>query len=77
MAGITLAIAEARLTAYLDAEAAVLKNQSYDIDVDGSSRSLTRADLAEVRRGIEYWSGLTNRLSNAASGGARSRYLVR
>ncbi|VAW17708.1 hypothetical protein MNBD_ALPHA12-452 [hydrothermal vent metagenome] len=77
MAGITLAIAEARLTAYLDAEAAVLNNQSYDIDVGGSRRSMTRADLAEVRKGIEYWSGLVNRLSNAVLGGSRSRYMVR
>ena len=77
MAGITLAIAEARLTAYLDAEAAVLNNQKYEIDLGGSRRSLTRADLAEVRKGIEYWSALTTRLSNAATGGSRTRYLVR
>ena len=54
MAGITRQIAEARLTEYLAAEAKVLKNQSYSI----GGRSLTRADLEEIREGITYWNGM-------------------
>ena len=38
-----------RLQQYLEAEAAILQGQAYTLD----GRSLTRADLAEVRRGIE------------------------
>lgn len=40
---------ETRLAAYLDAEAAILRNQSYEMP-DG--RRLERANLAIVRRGI-------------------------
>lgn len=40
---------ETRLANYLEAEAAVLRNQSYEMP-DG--RSLTRASLAEIRKGI-------------------------
>lgn len=50
---------ETRLAAYLDAEAAVLRNQSYEMP-DG--RKLTRASLAEIRKGIE---ALRNELANA------------
>lgn len=41
---------ETRLAAYLEAEAAVLRNQSYTMP-DG--RSVTRAQLAEIRKGLE------------------------
>lgn len=40
--------AKARLTAYYDAELAVLSGQSYKI----GTRSMTRADLGEIRRAI-------------------------
>jgi hypothetical protein len=59
MAGITLAQAEARLTAYLNAEEAVLNGQSYSI----GSRSLTRADLKSIQQGIEIWSARVDRLT--------------
>lgn len=55
---ITLAVAETRLQAYVDAELAVLGNQSYKI----GDRELTRADLKEIREGIDYWEAKVDRL---------------
>lgn len=40
---------ETRLAAYLEAEAACLRNQSYQMP---DRRQVTRADLAEIRKGI-------------------------
>lgn len=51
MPGITLAIAQAKLTEYLTAESKILEGQSYSI----GDRALTRADLEEIRKGIKYW----------------------
>jgi hypothetical protein len=51
MAGITQAQAEAQLALYIDAEAKVLGGQAYTI----GGRSLTRANLKEIRDGITYW----------------------
>lgn len=51
MAGITLDQADSRLTEYINAESAVLSGQSYSI----GGRSLTRANLKEIRDGIDYW----------------------
>ncbi len=48
---ITLAIAQARLTEYLAAEAAVLSGQEFEI----RDRKFKHADLAEIREGIDYW----------------------
>lgn len=44
-----IAAIETRLAAYLAAEAAILRNQSYELD----GRKMTRASLATVRQGIE------------------------
>lgn len=63
MAGITSEIAAARLTEYLAAESAALGNQSYTIN----GRSLTRANLKEIREGIQFWQAQVDRL--AAGGG--------
>jgi hypothetical protein len=41
---------ETRLVAYLEAEAACLRNQEYRMP---DRRQVTRADLAEIRKGIE------------------------
>lgn len=57
MAGITQARAETQLAAYLDAETAVLSGQSYTI----AGRSLSRANLAEIREGIKYWDSMVNK----------------
>lgn len=65
MAGITLAIATARLAEYLDAEEKILGGQEYVI----GSRRLKRADLAEVRAGIVMWDQRVKALSSLSRGG--------
>lgn len=55
---ITVERAQKHLEAWLDAELAVTTGQSYSI----GSRSLTRANLAEIRKQIDYW---RNRLDEA------------
>ena len=70
MAGITLAQAEAQLALYLAAEQKVLAGQEYTI----GTRSLKRADLGEIRSGIDYWNAKVQQLQNGA--GARVRGLT-
>jgi len=77
MAGITLEQAQAKLTAWMAAEEALATSQSYTITVDGNTRSLTRADLGEVGKRIDYWDRKVKALSRAASGRSRVRYMVR
>lgn len=67
--GITKQIAEEHLDAWLDAEMAVTTSQSYQI----GGRQLTRADLGEIRKQIEYWSDKVERLEAAETRGGRSR----
>ena len=64
MAGITLAIAQAKLDAYLAAETSVLSGQKYEIE----GRLLQRANLAEIQTGINIWDQRVKRLSARASG---------
>ena len=59
MAGITLAQAEAKLQTWLDAEDRVAAGQSYTIN----GRSLTRANLKEIRETITYWNNQVQRLN--------------
>lgn len=70
MAGITLAQAQARLDSWLEADAAVARNQSYSIN----NRALTRADAAQIRENIDYWQGKVNELIASPTGGRRVRY---
>ena len=72
MAGITLAQAEAQLALYLADEAKVLSGQSYEI----AGRKLTRANLAEIRDGIETWNARAVTLRSASSGRGRARTIV-
>lgn len=67
MAGITQEVAEAKLQEYLDAETAVLTGQSYSI----AGRSLTRANLSEIRAGIDTWDSRVKSLALKASGRGR------
>lgn len=62
-------IAEKHLEAWLEAELAVTSSQSYTI----GSRSLTRANLSEIRKMIEYWTREVDRLENLMSSGGRNR----
>lgn len=64
MAGITLAIAQARLDEYLAAEAAVLSGQKYVI----GGRELTRANLKDIQAGIEIWDQRVARLDARSRG---------
>jgi len=68
MSAISLDIAQARLTAYLDAEAAVLAGQT----VEFQGRKLTLANLAEIQRGIDIWTQRVNLATQAAVGKTRS-----
>lgn len=72
VAGITLAQAEAQLALYLAAEAAVLTGQSYEI----AGRKLTRANLEEVRSGVETWNARVVNLAAASQGRSRARTIV-
>jgi len=69
MAGITLAQAESRLQAYLDAEAKVLAGQRVEID----GQALTRANLEQIQTGINTWDARVKALTASASGRARAR----
>jgi Family of unknown function (DUF6148) len=66
VAGITLAQAEAQLTAWLAADTAVAQGQAYTI----GNRSLTRAHAVEIRNNIQFWDGKVKELSR---GGIRVR----
>ncbi len=68
MAGITLEQAQAQLDAYLIAETKVLSGQAYELS---TGRSLTRANLAEIRKGIEIWDRRVKDLSAKSSGRGR------
>lgn len=72
MAGITLEQAQARLNDWLEADAAVARNQSYTIN----GRSLTRASASEIRSNIDYWQKQVDMISARGAGGRRPRYIV-
>lgn len=71
MAGITLKIAKKHLNAWLEAELAVTTNQSYTI----GSRSLTRADLSDIREQIVFWESKVAQLENQQKRGGRNRII--
>ena len=72
MPGIDLATAQTHLQAWLEADLAVSKRQSYSIN----GRSLTAADAGEIRERIEYWQSHVNRLSASRGARRRTRYVV-
>ncbi len=67
--GISLEVAKKHLDAWLTAELEVTTHQSYTI----GSRSLTKANLSEIRKQIEYWSDQVARLENIEKRGGRNR----
>lgn len=69
MAGITLDQANAQLASYLAAETAVLGGQEYKI----AGRMMKRADLQQIRDGIDYWNNKVRLLNQNALGRGRSR----
>ena len=56
------------VTMWVEAEKAVMAGQSYTITVGGMSRSVTKANLKEIRDSINYWTKKYNRLSGTTSG---------
>lgn len=76
MPGITLEQAQAKLTLWLAAEESLAVSQSYEIQVEGNMRRLTRADLKEVGQRITYWNNKVVSLSGQANGQSRSRAIV-
>lgn len=69
MAGLTLATAEEKLAAWLEADAAVQSGQMYRYN----DRQLTRADALEIRENIKYWNQMCNQLEDKEIGRGRSR----
>ena len=73
MASERLIKAKERLNAYYDAELAVLSGQSYTL----GSKTLTRANLAEIRRAIRDLESLVFELESVESGrGSRKAFRV-
>lgn len=68
MAGITLAQAEAKLAEYQAAESKALSGQSYSM----MGRTLTRADLSEIRKGVRDWDIIVKDLDAKASRKSRA-----
>lgn len=75
--GITLEQAQTQLAAWLAADAAISRNQEYEIDEGGQRRHLVRADAAVVTQKIAFWQAKVAALAPAAAGGRRrTRYVV-
>ncbi len=73
MAAISLETAKKHLEMWLEAEEAVATGQSYTI----GTRSLTRANLAEVRQQIEYWNSKVTQLQAIAQESGRRNRMFR
>jgi hypothetical protein len=69
MAGLTLAQAEARLTAWMEADASLQTEQ----EVRFGDRMLKRADAAEVRNNIDFWQKKCQELSASSTESGRGR----
>lgn len=69
MAGITLKEAQKHLKIWLKAEAEIATSQSYTI----GTRTLTRANLKEVRDQIKFWENKVAELESAAANKGRNR----
>lgn len=67
--GITLEIAQEHLDEWLEAELAVTTHQSYQL----GGKSLTRADLGEIRETIDYWEQKVAQLQALEQNGGRGR----
>lgn len=63
-----VATAQAHLDLWLAANQAASLGQSYSITTENGSRSLTRADLTEIRSEISFWSRQVKELTAQAQG---------
>ncbi|MEN6371901.1 MAG: DUF6148 family protein [Armatimonadota bacterium] len=68
----TLQQSQDYLELWLEAEKKVATGQSYKI----GTRQLTRVDIAEIRRQINYWQSEVDRLSAGRSRGARVMRII-
>lgn len=66
-----LEIAKKHLDAWLTAELEVTTHQSYTI----GSRSLTKANLSQIREQIQYWQNEVAKLENIEKGHGRNRVM--
>lgn len=69
MAGITKKEAQRHLDIWLESEAQIATGQSYQI----GSRMLTRADLASVRKQIDYWNNKVEQAEAVEQNHGRNR----
>lgn len=73
MSALTLEQAQQLLTAWVNADLATAKGQSYQIgDV-----SVTRADAKTIQEKIQFYSSLVTRLSSGRSGPRVRRFIPR
>ena len=69
MSGYDLLTAKQHLQAWLSAELAVTAAQRYAI----GTRSLTKANLAEIREQVKFWQNEVAKLENMERGRGRNR----
>jgi hypothetical protein len=69
LANYSIAFCQTQLDKYVAAEEKVLSGQSYSI----GGRSMTRANLADIRNGIDYWN---EKLTTAKSAGSTGRRMI-
>jgi len=76
MAAWTLEQAQEKLATWMAADDALASAQSYEIDLGGNRRRLTRADAAEIQDKIKFWRKEVERLSSGQGGnGPKVRYV--
>ena len=66
MSGITAAVAQAQLDIWLAASSAVASGQEYSYSSGTTSRTLKKADAAEILQQIEFWDSQCKRLSRGS-----------
>lgn len=71
MSVFTLQQAKEHLKAWLDAEIAVTTGQSYNI----GSRSLTRANLYQIREQIKFWRNEVGKLESLSERKGKNRVM--
>lgn len=69
---ITKELAEEMFGEYFAASKAVSKGQQYTID----GRSLTRANLTEINKQLQYWRGQVMRFCSSGHGGIQVRSAI-
>lgn len=65
MAELTLTQAKENLSAWIAADLAVSKGQSYSI----GGRSMTRTDAKEITAKIKFWQNMVTALTSSTAGG--------